>query len=1341
MRYELDRLGPDNFEHMIQSLIRGLAGISTIVFGDGPDGQREASIENANFHIAGTKTVYGRTIAQAKFKSPDGKDKDWDWLRKNLKQELDGLKTKTKTHPHIIPETYLFFTNIVLTPVLDKGIRDKSDKLISEYRDIIPNIIILGADDIRTLLENNREVARSYSSFIMSGDVLSELYDQLELLKNEKFEVLIEYARQMFREDCAVRLEQAGSVSNKSINIRNVYTDLEAFSHEGVERYVSQFAAYIIERGNQQHYRTEAEMASVKAPSRYQHDYPAKEHNIVLLGNAGQGKSTLCQYICQTYRAALLRRYAPDEIGAEGFFNNENGGELPAPRCERFPILISLKNYASWIEMQPEDSSRSVITYILSRIEGKTNASITVKQFRSLLSGYSWLFLFDGLDEVPGSSNRGEVLRQIQLFLEKDQISAHCDSLVICTSRPQGYDDAFDSRFFSHYVLCDMSEALCKSYINKLLVNIENNSDYRSQYQNILFNALNDPMVSKLMTTPLHTAIVVLLVIMGGTPPKRRYDLFYEYCDVIIRRELQKQMLPQINDEYEWIKDLHGEIGFLLQTESEQSINAAAELPSSRCKEIIMKYLNDEELEGDLKATTEDIYYAITKRLSFLSEIIDSSKSESVVFPLRSIQEYYAAEWLITFGDENALTRALEMISVSAYWRNVFLFVAGYITKHKEKRNLNSFLLQICLRNCGDDNQVDPDTTEATELKISTPGSKLALDLLCDNLFSLPTVQKRYLRIAAIRLDWKKYKKQISYEFMQLPDKLVDSFIQEYVIPKVEKERTVDSVAFYYLWRQANGGRYSAIQALSCFAQILESPSYSSIQSLLSLGINGLPDVMICKMVHWITVDHSSEFCSHYWGDDKYWDIMEAFFQGHVDNGLSLSILRQMVYRLLMGEMKTMDRDSYARLVFLQKSPVLKELFGDAELNQPFTIDAIGDAGIRFNSLFRNIHGCSLNEHTDLFQQNELYELVALSEFLKTPSSKTLNALLKEYDCLPIGSKDAFCRIAMSCNWVLEEVFRNQYRGSNDKASEKDYDRAFFEECEKKDFEVQKLVAEHDWKTITRNRYWGLLACPYNIIISKESIIEVLQIVDHKTLTHGFISFLSAASKSWEVLPDEVVDLCLPFLSELIASGNGTELALRVFGTAPLNKMLLQTSFPSSRPNAWYFSNSGNDSSKQLLERIHMISSFGRGYMQVYALVPSILSRIDCSSVQDLPLIRPLEHFEQVKATENELAVFGFVLRVLFDPISAELQEAIKDSLSKFLALDEYELYFEILAGNFSKDAKLLIYGLLSRGLEKESLFELLGTYEDAILRGLESSPLEKEEWSELARHAHKYIK
>ena len=254
MRYELDRLGSGNFEKLIQSLVMGLAGVSSTIYGDGPDGQREVCIENAHFHINNSESAHGRTIAQAKYKSPDGKEKDWDWLRKNLKEELDGFRRKTKTHPHVVPETYLFFTNIILTPVLDKGTRDKTEKLISKYKDIIPNIIVLGADDIRALLENNREVARSYSSFIMPGDVLSELHDQLALLRNEQFDILIEYARQMFREDCAVRLEQAGSISDKSINIRNVYTDLEAVSLDGAER-ISKAAAYIIKLGNQQHRR------------------------------------------------------------------------------------------------------------------------------------------------------------------------------------------------------------------------------------------------------------------------------------------------------------------------------------------------------------------------------------------------------------------------------------------------------------------------------------------------------------------------------------------------------------------------------------------------------------------------------------------------------------------------------------------------------------------------------------------------------------------------------------------------------------------------------------------------------------------------------------------------------------------------------------------------------------------------------------------------------------------------------------------------------------------------------------------------------------------------------
>ena len=86
MKYELERLGPDNFERLIQSLIRGVAGNSAIIFGSGADGQREAVIENADLMMCGS-VVQGRTVAQAKFKGSDTKQDDWNWLRKNLKDE------------------------------------------------------------------------------------------------------------------------------------------------------------------------------------------------------------------------------------------------------------------------------------------------------------------------------------------------------------------------------------------------------------------------------------------------------------------------------------------------------------------------------------------------------------------------------------------------------------------------------------------------------------------------------------------------------------------------------------------------------------------------------------------------------------------------------------------------------------------------------------------------------------------------------------------------------------------------------------------------------------------------------------------------------------------------------------------------------------------------------------------------------------------------------------------------------------------------------------------------------------------------------------------------------
>ena len=175
MRYELSQLGPDGFERLIQSLLAGET------YGDGPDGQRECVIRNAKRILAlPDLQVSGYLMAQAKFKSPEGAAGDWDWLRNNLHAELEGFRAKARQNEKLkedgkedeiyqLPDTWMFFTNIVLTPALNTGLKDKADQYTAQYHDLIPNIYILGADDVKTMLDNRPMVAAAYPTLINDG--------------------------------------------------------------------------------------------------------------------------------------------------------------------------------------------------------------------------------------------------------------------------------------------------------------------------------------------------------------------------------------------------------------------------------------------------------------------------------------------------------------------------------------------------------------------------------------------------------------------------------------------------------------------------------------------------------------------------------------------------------------------------------------------------------------------------------------------------------------------------------------------------------------------------------------------------------------------------------------------------------------------------------------------------------------------------------------------------------------------------------------------------------------------------------------------------------------------
>ena len=1331
MKYELNRLGPDNFELLIQSLVRGIAGIPTIVFGDGPDGQREAVVENAVFKINDAITVSGHTVVQAKYKSPDGKEKDWDWLRSNLKNELDKFEEKTKTHPQIVPNTYLFFTNIVLTPVLDTGIRDKAEAFINEYKNIIPNIHILGTDDIRTLLENNRDVAKCYSSFIMPGDVLAETIDMLNSIKNQKFENLVEYAHLMFREDCSVRLEQAGSVDNKLINIRNVYTDLEARAINIPNKKVRKIASYIIGLGNGIHIRTSEHYV-------HKHERLPLDHNIVLIGNAGQGKSTLCQYICQIYRAALIKRFRSGVIDAQGYFTDELGEAAIIPTCERFPILINLKRYAAWVNKQENENNISVLSYILWLVNSKTGGTLSIYELRMFFSGFSWIFVFDGLDEVPASANRSEVLKQIQEFLNKDLVETKCDSLVICTSRPQGYDNAFDERKYSHYHLENMSKPLCKKYVERLLLNLEDNADIREQYSNTLSKALDDQMVSKLMTTPLYAAIVVLLVKMGGTPPSKRYDLFDEYCRIVINREQQKEMLPPINDDFGWIKDLHSQIGFLLQIESETRENTAAELSSSRLKKIIEQYLIDAGIIDDLKKETDQIYQAITKRLTFISEVNGEDHEDSIVFPLRSIQEYFAAEWIITFDDEDKLSEALEIISVSSYWRNVFLFVAGYFTKHLNRKNINETLFRICQRNNGDVNFANPDAEETLLWQIGQHGSRLALELLCENLFTRPSDIQRYLNLATELINDRNFDvHRLTQNFLRLPARISEKFLHEKIIPHIKEKMDPNSVSFCYLWAKANDGNEYALEQLDSLIDIIEAPESGSIRMLLSYGFSKLSKTVIKKVFEWITEIYFSDFCSPWWAENTYWQFMSYYYQVFPEEGLSNSIVRQIVYLTFMERVKKQDRGSIEFVA--RRDSSLNELLLEENDLLPRYDMLYGENGLKAKVMNFELEKYLFVKYREFFKVNQFDELVSLIEYVESPSNKTLRQLVLVCNELPHDYLNVFLRIMKSCHWTLMEVGEWMDETDDIETLIKRYDDLYESSC-KNDEELISLVRKGDICAITHGDFWDHVDCGYIVSFPECDVLDCLRIASKKTFSDGFINFICTTTRVWCEFPDELKNFCVENFSTMFQRMDGVELALKLFDALqPCELIATMLQYPQNAPDFWIPTAGEDEQAQRILDKISRIADLGGDFLNVYALIPHLSGRLIVGIAKE-QTDEIKKRFVVIKEAGNPMALLGFIFCVLCDELTTEIEEIIEEDFIKILQNKNAYLNWFATADSFSTSGKIYIYKtLISIANGEPRIIHLVNRYSEVIQAETEAKSIDKSTLVGLATSAHGY--
>lgn len=726
MDYALTGLGHRNFEHLTQALALKVLTPALSVFGDGPDGGREATWNGEATSLSSARDWDGYGVVQAKFKVHDSDPAtNLTWLKDAITSEL-GDWAKADTLRLRKPDFLLFVSNVRLSPDPRAGkdaARDHMRSKIETLKLPIKDFRIWDFDDLRSLLDGEDAVRDRYAAFITPGDLIADILREREWARNDFAEAMHGYVAKALVDDDLLNLTQAGTAGDNRIAMADVFIDLPYDVDGRAVHHAAKSAkrAGSMQRGGGGSGNAIAAhfLAAVdEVPALdTKHEEPDR---FVLIGGPGQGKSTITQWIAQVYRARFLSDTDAGKIPAVATVIERIHGRLsdigsPVPGGRRWPFRVILSDLAEHLVRNP---NHSLIEYIAKRIEARSSLSVEPTDIRRWIKEIPALLLIDGLDEVPESSNRADVMRCIRDFFV-DVGTMRADVAAIATTRPQGYSDEFSPLEYLHLRLTALGVDQAMKYASSLVaIRAGSGTDQYEKVIRRLRDAAEEESTGRFFETPLQVTILTVLLEKLGKAPRDRSRLFSTYYEVIAQREQEKSgHLSSLLQRYESdVLELHRRIGLLLQTRAAEAGETTATLPPIEFQTLIAAQF---ERHGhgveDVEELQRQFTQLITDRLVFLSVV----QADRIGFELRSLQEFMAAEELVARKEEEILP-ALREYAPIPYWRNVILFAVGSIFARREHLRAEVVLLCIAL------NSADQASS------VTLPGSEVALDILLD---------------------------------------------------------------------------------------------------------------------------------------------------------------------------------------------------------------------------------------------------------------------------------------------------------------------------------------------------------------------------------------------------------------------------------------------------------------------------------------------------------------------------------------------------------------------------------------------------------------------------------
>ncbi len=303
-----------------------------------------------------------------------------------------------------------------------------------------------------------------------------------------------------------------------------------------------------------------------------------QEHqHIILLGDAGSGKTTTIQFITHCF-AVKDKKLAEEKLGLSE---------------DRVPIMISLKEVLEEARKR-EIKHEGLDDWLADAVSVEMGADMS--QSKEVVDGWikagRLIILLDGLDEIADEL-RTEVVKKIDRFSSTNR---GMDCRIVITSRKEGYKRV-GANFYEYALLPLTSNKEIKTYVIGWILALK--SEYSEDQANneALFLselAKSNPSLSQVMTNPLLLRLLISQHLSDGGIPENRADLLRYYVDEEAwKRAKKREPFPPMQSDVGLALEI---IAWKLHTLRENDFGILAEavqneIPSTKDGKEILQFI------------------------------------------------------------------------------------------------------------------------------------------------------------------------------------------------------------------------------------------------------------------------------------------------------------------------------------------------------------------------------------------------------------------------------------------------------------------------------------------------------------------------------------------------------------------------------------------------------------------------------------------------------------------------------------------------------------------------------------------------------------------------------